>query len=130
MTIACSDCGTLQDLPPLTRRSVATCPTCRNRMESRSGRNLTVALITASATFALLIPANLLPLLRVSVLGMTRESWIGSGVHALWNHQWVIVALLVAALVIVLPLLRFALLTLTLGVVRTGGRTAWLGRVF
>jgi paraquat-inducible protein A len=78
----------------------------------------------------LLVPANVLPLMRVSVLGMTRESRIGSGVLAMWNGQWVIVALLVAALAIVLPLLRFGVLTIVLGLVRTGGRTQWLGRAF
>jgi len=48
----------------------------------------------------------------------------------LWNHQWAIVALLVAALVVVLPLLRFALLSVVLTLVRVGVRTAWLGRAF
>jgi len=99
-------------------------------MESRVGRNLAVAWICSTATFALLIPANVLPLMRVSILGMTRESRIGSGIRELWNHQWVIVAVLVAALVIVLPLLRFALLTVVLSCVRVGARPAWLGRVF
>lgn len=130
MTIACSDCGTVQDLPPLNRRSVATCPVCRNRLEARTGRNLTVAWICATATLAALIPANVLPLMRVSVLGMTRESRISSGIHALWSHQWAIVALLVAALVIVLPLARFALLSLVLTLVRLGIRTRWLGEAF
>jgi paraquat-inducible protein A len=130
MTIACSDCGTLQQLPLLTARSVATCPVCRNRLESRTGRNLTVAWICSMATFALLIPANLGPLVRVPLLGMTRESRIASGVSALWTHQWIIVAALFAALVIVLPLLRFALLSLVLSTVRTGARPAWLGKVF
>jgi paraquat-inducible protein A len=130
MTIACSDCGTLQDLPALTARSVATCPVCRNRMESRAGRNLTVAALCSAATFLLLIPANLLPLMQVSVLGMTRESRIASGVRTLWNHQWVIVAVLVGALVIVLPLLRFALLSVVLGLVRARAQPPWLGKVF
>ncbi len=130
MTIACSDCGTLQELPALLARSVAICPVCRNRMESRAGRNLAVAWICSTATFLLLIPANVLPLMRVSVLGMTRESRILSGVLALWSHQWVIVASLVAALVVVLPAFRFGLLTLVLGLVRAGVRTPWLGKAF
>jgi paraquat-inducible protein A len=130
MTIACSDCGTLQDLPLLTERSVATCPVCRNPLESRTGRNLTVAALSSAATFVLLIPANVLPLMQVSVLGMTRDSRIVSGVRALWEHQWVIVALLVAALVIVLPLLRFAMLSVVLGLVRARLRPPWLGKVF
>ena len=65
-------------------------------MESRTGRNLAVAWICATATFVLLIPANLLPLMHVSMLGKTRESWIGSGVRELWTHQWVILAAVVA----------------------------------
>lgn len=130
MTIACSDCGTLQDLPALGPRGIATCPICRNRMEARTGRNLTVAWICATATFALLIPANVLPVMKVSMLGMTRESRIGSSIHTLWSHQWVVIAVLVAALVIVLPLLRFALLSLVLGLVRSGKRAHWLGRAF
>ena len=130
MTIACADCGTLQDLPALGPRSVATCPICRNRMEVRTGRNLAVAWICATGTFALLIPANIMPVMHVSMLGMTRESRIASGVRELWNHQWVIIAILVAVLVIALPLLRFALLSVVLGLVRTGGRPRWLGKAF
>jgi paraquat-inducible protein A len=130
MTIACSDCGTLQDLPPLDARSVATCPVCRNRMEARTGRHLAVAWMCSIGTFALLIPANALPVMQVSMLGMTRVSRIASGVQELWNHQWVIPALLVAALVIVLPLLRFGLLSVVLGLVYTGGRPRWLGKAF
>lgn len=131
MTIACSDCGTVQDLPPLTMRwSTASCPTCRNRLESRTGRSLAVAWMCSTATFALLIPANLLPLMQVSILGMTRESRIASGIHELWIHQWAVIAVLVAALVIVLPLLRFALLSVVLTLVHLQVRTAWLGKAF
>ncbi|HVN46130.1 MAG TPA: paraquat-inducible protein A [Steroidobacteraceae bacterium] len=130
MTIACSDCGTLQDLPPLAARAVATCPVCRNRMESRAGRSLVLAWACSMATFLLLIPANALPLMRVSILGMTRESRIGSEVLSMWNHQWVVIALLVAALVIVLPLMRFGVLTVVLGLVQTGARSRWLGQAF
>jgi paraquat-inducible protein A len=130
MTIACSDCGTVQDLPALTARSVATCPVCRNRLESRTGRNLAVAWICSTATFAFLIAANVLPLMQVSILGMTRESRIGSEIRVLWNHQWAIIAVLVAALVVVLPLLRFALLSVVLTLVRIGTRPAWLGGAF
>jgi paraquat-inducible protein A len=130
MTIACSDCGTLQDLPPLAAWAVATCPVCRNRMESRAGRNLVLAWICSMATFLLLIPANALPLMSVSLLGMTRESHIGSEVLTMWNHHWPVIALLVAALVILLPLLRFGALTVVLGLVQARVQTPWLGRAF
>lgn len=130
MTIACADCGTLQELPALTPRSIAVCPVCRNRMEARTGRHLAVATLCSVATFLLLIPANFLPLMQVSMLGMTRDSRIDSGVSELWKHQWVIISVLVALLVIVLPLVRFGLLSLVLGLLRSRLRPAWLGRAF
>lgn len=130
MTIACADCGTLQDLPTLTPRSIAVCPVCRNRMEARTGRHLAVATLCSLATFLLLIPANVLPLMQVSMLGMTRDSRIDSGVSELWKHQWVIISVLITLLVIVLPLVRFGLLSLVLGLLRSRLRPAWLGRGF
>jgi paraquat-inducible protein A len=130
MSIACPDCGTVTDLFPLERGSVAICPTCEHHLERTSGRSIDAALACALATFVLLFPANLLPLMKVSILGMSRESRIESGVVALWNEQWLIVAVLVAAFVIVLPFLRFGLLTVVLAGVRLGYRPAWLGRAF
>jgi paraquat-inducible protein A len=130
MTIACTDCGTLQDIPPLPWGAVAVCPTCDNRLERTNGRSVNAALACASATFVLLFPANLAPLMHVSMLGMTRDSRLGSGVVALWQHQWVVVALLVAAFAVILPFVRFGLLSLVLGLLQLGRRPSWLGRAF
>ena len=130
MTIACNDCGTLQDLPPLPWGAIAICPTCDSRLERTNGRSINGALACASATFLLLFPANLLPLMHVSMLGMTRESRLGTGVVTLWHHQWVLVALLVAAFAIVLPFVRFGLLSLVLALLQLGHRPHWLGRAF
>ena len=130
MTIACNDCGTLQDLPPLPWGAIAICPTCDSRLERTNGRSINGALACASTTFVLLFPANLLPLMHVSMLGMTRESRLGTGVVTLWHHQWVLVALLVAAFAIVLPFVRFGLLSLVLALLQLGHRPHWLGRAF
>lgn len=92
MTIACTDCGTLQDIPRLPWGAIAVCPTCANRLERTNGRSINGALACASATFVLLFPANLLPIMHVSMVGMTRESRLGTGIVTLWQHQWVIVA--------------------------------------
>ncbi|MBS0421375.1 MAG: paraquat-inducible protein A [Proteobacteria bacterium] len=128
MTIACSDCGTLQDLPPLQRGATLVCPVCRSRLERTAGRSLIAALACAIATFLLLFPANLLPLMQVSMLGMSRGSRIYSGVARLWEHHWVIPAILVALFVMILPLLRFGLLSMVLALLRLGRRPHWLGR--
>ncbi|HET9107301.1 MAG TPA: paraquat-inducible protein A [Steroidobacteraceae bacterium] len=130
MTIACTDCGTLQEIPPLPWGAIATCPTCESRLERANRRSITGALACASATFVLLFPANLAPLLHVSMLGMTRQSRLGGGVVSLWQHQWVIVALLVAAFAVVLPFVRFGLLSLVLALLQLGRRPRWLGPGF
>lgn len=130
MTIACTDCGTLQDIPPLPWGAIAICPTCDNRLERTNGRSINGALACASATFLLLFPANLLPLMHVSMLGMTRESRLGTGVVTLWQHQWPVLTLLVAAFAVILPFVRFGLLSLVLALLQLGHRPRWLGRAF
>ncbi|MGH8180064.1 MAG: paraquat-inducible protein A [Steroidobacteraceae bacterium] len=130
MTIACTDCGTLQDIPPLPWGAIAICPTCDNRLERTNGRSINGALACASATFVLLFPANLLPIMHVSMLGMTRESRLATGVVTLWQHHWVLVALLVAAFAVILPFVRFGLLSLVLTLLQLGRRPRWLGRAF
>lgn len=130
MTIACSDCGTLQDLPELPGGSTLVCPVCKSRLERTAGRSLIAALACAVATFLLLFPANLLPLMQVSMLGMTRDSRIYSGVARLWEHHWVIPAILIALFVMILPLLRFGLLSVVLAWLHLGRHSRWLGRGF
>ena len=130
MTIACTDCGTLQDIPRLPWGAIAICPTCANRLERTNGRSINGALACASATFVLLFPANLLPIMHVSMVGMTRESRLGTGIVTLWQHQWVIVAILVAAFAVILPFVRFGLLSFVLTLVQLGRRPHWLGRAF
>ena len=101
MTIACSQCGTLEDLPSLPRGAAAVCSVCENPLERTNGRSLAGAFACSLGTLLLLLPGNLLPLMRVSMLGMVRESRVGSGVIDLWNDQWVLVAVLVALFAVV-----------------------------
>jgi paraquat-inducible protein A len=74
------DCGTLQELPTLRRCTSAVCPTCDRRLQRTTGRSRLAALLLASMTFVLLFPANLKPLMAVSVIGIDRNTYMGSGV--------------------------------------------------
>jgi paraquat-inducible protein A len=130
MTISCTDCGTLQDIPPLPWGAIAICPTCDNRLERTNGRSINAALACASATFVLLFPANLLPIMHASMLGMSRESRLGTGVVALWEHHWVLLALLIGAFAVILPFVRFGLLSVVLAHLQLGYRPRWLGPAF
>ncbi|HET9150920.1 MAG TPA: paraquat-inducible protein A, partial [Gemmatimonadales bacterium] len=90
MTIACPDCGALEDIPPLPPRSRAVCRLCDSDLEKTSGRSITAALACSLGAFLLLFPSNILPLLRVDVFGMQVENSVGGGIAVLWSHQWVL----------------------------------------
>lgn len=130
MAIACPDCGTLQEMPPPPFGSTASCPVCKHKLERTNGRSIAAALACSTATFVLLFPANLLPLMSVSILGLHQQSRLISSVTALWHGHWVIAAVLIGVFVIVLPFVRFGLLSVVLTCVRLGLRPPWLGSAF
>jgi len=130
MTIGCPECGALEDIPPLTARSLARCRICHYPLERRSGRSVNAALAYCLATLILLFPANLAPLMTVDMLGAERSSVLASGIVAMWHGGWVILALLLGAFGIVLPFVRFGALALVLGAVRFGWRLKRIGALF
>ncbi|HEY7930247.1 MAG TPA: paraquat-inducible protein A, partial [Steroidobacteraceae bacterium] len=92
MTIACPDCGTLEDLPVLPARSTAVCIGCEAPLEKTSGRSLGAALACALATFVLLFPVNILPLIRVDIFGLHSSNVIAAGIFQLWGRGWILLA--------------------------------------
>jgi len=130
MTIACPDCGSIQDLPPLPRHGLALCWRCGRHLARRAGRSKDASLACALAALLLLIPANSLPLIGVSILGDSHHSTLVSGPVILWEEGWQMLALLVAAFTVVLPFLRFGLLTAVLIAVRLGRSGQPIGRLF
>jgi paraquat-inducible protein A len=131
VTIACPDCGTLQDLPPLSPRSKAVCRLCNRDLEKTAGRSITATLACSLATFLLLVPSNVFPLIRVELFGMSSANVILVGIGKLWSNQWVLLAAISAALVIAVPVIRFGLLSAVLWVLRfTDRRPGWLGPAF
>lgn len=128
--IACRDCGALVELPATAVTGTSRCPVCLHALQRSAGRSVTAALACALTTFALLWPANLLPMMSVRMLSMRTQSGIFTSVQALWNGQWVVVAVLTALFVMVLPFVRYALLSVALLCVQFGRRPRWLGRTF
>jgi len=128
--IACPDCGLVQQLPPAGRRTRSSCALCEGDLERTAGRSLTAALGCALGTFILLFPANILLLLGVEIAGRHTETRIASGVVMLWDGGWIIFAALTGAFAVVLPFLRFGLLSAVLGSLRLGFRAPWIGPAF
>lgn len=130
MTIGCPDCGALEEIPPLSARMQARCVVCDTPLERAGGRSLGAALACALATFLFLLPANLAPLMTVGMLGVERNSVLGSGVVRMWTHGWVVMGGLMGLYGIVFPLIRFGLLSLCLGSVMLSLRPPGLGRMY
>ena len=130
MTIACPDCGTLEDLPKLGPKSTAYCISCRGDLETTNGRSVAGALALSLSTLLLLIPVNALPLISLDLFGIHVENVTIVGIVRLLGHGWFLLAGLSALFVVVLPFVRFTLLTAVLGAIHFGRRPSWLGRAF
>jgi paraquat-inducible protein A len=130
MTIASTDCGALETLPPLPHGSTALCRLCRGTLELTNGRSLTAGLACSLSALLLLFPANLAPFMSVSILGQARAPRLGAGVSVLWIHHWVLLAVLIGLFAVVLPFVRFGFLSVVLAALRLGFRPSWLGRIY
>ncbi len=128
--MGCPNCGALQTRPPEAGAAVARCRVCRSVLERSGGRSLTAALACALATLLLLFPANLLPFITSSALGVSRQSVLGSGARFMWTDGWPWLAVAIGLFVVAFPFARFTLLCAVLGALRFGARPAWLGRAF
>lgn len=120
----------MQTRPSVAGYDLLLCAECDCQLERRTGRSLAAALALSATTLALLIPANFLPFLSTSVLGSPRQSYLVSGVTVMWRQEWPLLAIAVALFLIVLPFVRFGLLTVVLVLVQRETPPAWLGRVF
>ena len=128
--IACPDCGLLEQIPRLTWGTNAECRLCGADLERTSGRSITAGLACALGTFFLLFPANILLMLSVRIFGMHNQSRLSTGVFKLWDHDWILLACMTGAFAVILPFIRFGLLSAVLGAVRFGYTSHWLGPAF
>ena len=106
------------------------CAVCGVGLERFTGRNVDAALATASAAFLLLIAANGLTFITTSLLGATEHSKLISGPAVIWQEGYPVLSVLLALFIVVLPPLRFGLLTAVLAAVRLGRDPPALGRLF
>jgi paraquat-inducible protein A len=130
MTIACPDCGLLEQIPPLPPHGSAHCRLCNAPLESRNGRSIGAALACSIATLVLLVPTNLFPLMEMDVFGIHVSNTIMGGIAGLWVQGWVLLPAISAICLVVLPFLRFGLSSTVLACVKFGWRPRWLGPAF
>ena len=130
MAIACPDCGTKQELPPLPPSGLAFCVRCDRLLDRGAAWGLSAGIALSLATLALLLAANTMPLMRAYLQGIPRDTQLSSAVAAVWREGWPWFAVMVAAFVIVLPIARTLAIGGVLLAVKCNWRPRWLGRVF
>lgn len=130
MTVACPECGAVQNISPLPRRTTAECFRCGMILERTAGRSAGAALALSLAALALFFPGNMLPALRSDLLGASVEARAIDGVSAYYAAGWPVMASFVAMFVIIAPMLRAAFLAAVLGALMLGYRRIWQGRLF
>ncbi len=128
--IACRDCGAIQQLPPPPDRGRLECWQCEHALERRSGRSLDAALACSLATFLLLWPANFITLMTVQAAGIRVSTHLASGLATFWRQGWPLLTIVLALEGILLPFVRFGLLSVTLTAIRFGARGRWVGTAF
>jgi paraquat-inducible protein A len=66
----------------------------------------------------------------MDLFGLSSENLISGGIGTLWKHGWILLASIAAVLVVVLPFIRFGLLSAVLGALILGIKGRWLGPAF
>ena len=130
MLIACPDCAAIQQMPPPPKRGALECWQCGSVLEATTGRSLDAALACGLATLLLLVPANLMPIMTVHVAGIDDSTHLASGLLTAWGQGWPLLAIVLGLQGVVLPFVRFGLLSATLAAIRFGVRGGWVGPAF
>jgi paraquat-inducible protein A len=121
--IACTTCGLVQRLPPAEPRQAFACARCDaylTQHKTAAGLHVTAAL--SLAALILYVPANIFPILNMSMYGTYTESTVWDGVVKLAeNNQWFVSAIVFLAS-IVIPLFKLAALFFLVVTVKLGSR--------
>ncbi|OHB31474.1 MAG: hypothetical protein A2X84_07645 [Desulfuromonadaceae bacterium GWC2_58_13] len=108
--IACHDCDLLHEVRPLPPGSVALCSRCGSVLYRHKRNPLDRTLALALTGMILFILANSFPFLAIKSAGLTRATTLISGIAELHRQEMNLVALLVLATTLVVPLLELCAL--------------------
>ncbi|WP_339673986.1 paraquat-inducible protein A [uncultured Zhongshania sp.] len=114
----CTECGKLSHLPDLGDNSVASCPRCNVALSFRKPQSLQRSWAYTVAAIALLLPANILPILTVISFGQGDPDTIMSGVVKLWVSDLQAIAAIVFIASIAVPVLKLVILIILMLVVQ------------
>jgi paraquat-inducible protein A len=131
MTITCADCGSTQIVPPLPPRAIARCHRCGRVLDRRRWTRSDVSLASAVATFILLPPAVMLPLMESTIRNLVYErSRLVSSVPEIYREVWFPFAFGFLFVAFLFPALRALFQIIVLGSIRWDWKIPQRGRIF
>ncbi len=128
-TVACPDCDLLQQIPPLKHGDRARCLRCSHILATapRDPLDLPLALTLTAAIF--LVIANTIPLMGLSVLGLTASTTILGGALEMWQTGEPITAAVVAFCAVIAPALYTLFMLTILIAARRPPAPHWVGEM-
>lgn len=122
--ISCEACHLVfaTDHPVADEEIVADCPRCQNRLHKRKVNSLNRSLAFLVAAFIFYIPANLYPIMTMTMMGKESDHRIFQGVIELWQSHMVPLALLVFFASITVPVMKIAGIATMIGVSLFGSK--------
>lgn len=106
---ACAECDLLLKPSQAAEGEIIQCPRCGYQLQQFRRQSIDRTFAFSVAGFALVIPANTLPILGIEVMGKTHDGTLWSGVMALYNEGMWGVSVLVCLASMVFPVLKVTL---------------------
>ena len=112
--VACHQCDLLINKRTIPQGSAAKCPRCASVLYHNKKDSLNRALALALTGLVFFIPANILPVLSMNMIGRHQEGIIISGAYQLANTGFVGVGFLVFLFAIAIPVVQLFLIVAVL----------------
>ncbi len=106
---ACPECDLLLNQSKAAPGDKAHCPRCGFLLHRPHKHSIERTLALSAAGLVLIVPANLLPMLTIKILGKTQEGTLWSGVSALLKEDMWAVAAMVLLSSVALPVINLIL---------------------
>ena len=121
--VCCPACGLVQRLAPQPRGAAYECARCGAFLtERKTAASLHLTAALSLAALILYVPANIYPILSMSMYGAYNENTVWEGVVSLAQYNQWFVAIVVFLASIVIPLLKLAGLFFLVATARIGTR--------
>lgn len=102
---ACRTCGKVTPMEFHSR-----CPRCRSRLYIRKPNSVENTLALLAAAIALFVPSHVLPMIRVTELGVAVDKTIIVGMSTFWNEGAYPIAIVIFCASILIPVLKIGAL--------------------